>query len=178
MPLINLKPGTQFGRLTVVKRVGTHGSQATWLCRCECGKEKVLQSQNLRRTVRSCGCLRFGHVGYNQLSLGEYAFNVVLKGYKKGASKRGLEFLLSVDTVKHIMGSPCDYCGRHLKSYTHPKNANGGFKYNGIDRVVNSVGYTLENCVPCCSDCNRAKSTLSRQEFTAWARRVKEHLNL
>jgi hypothetical protein len=76
------------------------------------------------------------------------------------------------------MATLCDYCGRHPETYTRPKNANGGFKYNGIDRVVNSVGYTLENCVPCCSNCNRAKSTLSRQEFIAWAHRVKKHLGL
>jgi 5-methylcytosine-specific restriction endonuclease McrA len=27
----------------------------------------------------------------------------------------------------------------------------------GIDRVDNSIGYTPDNCVPCCTQCNRIK---------------------
>jgi hypothetical protein len=49
-----------FGRLTVLGFAGMnkHG-EATWLCRCSCGNEIVVNGQLLRRgTTRSCGCLR------------------------------------------------------------------------------------------------------------------------
>jgi hypothetical protein len=50
--------GMRFGRLTVVERRGsTSGRQATWLCRCECGRSCVTTGDNLRRNhTTSCGC--------------------------------------------------------------------------------------------------------------------------
>lgn len=51
--------GERFGRLTVIQPEGKnrHGSYM-WLCRCDCGTMKVLNSSELRRgNVNSCGCL-------------------------------------------------------------------------------------------------------------------------
>jgi hypothetical protein len=42
---------------------------------------------------------------------------------------------------------------------------------NGIDRLDSSIGYTKENCVPCCKHCNYAKGNLSMDHFKEWARR-------
>lgn len=52
--------GLVFGRLTVVARArNTKRGGAQWLCRCECGQEKINSRQNLKAgRVRSCGCLR------------------------------------------------------------------------------------------------------------------------
>lgn len=49
------------------------------------------------------------------------------------------------------------------------------YTYNGVDRVNNSDGYTIKNCVPCCAICNYAKRDLSETEFVAWARRLVAH---
>lgn len=53
--------GQTFGRLTVVAEAGYRksGSQrvSCWKVRCECGREKVLTGNSLRRT-ESCGCGR------------------------------------------------------------------------------------------------------------------------
>ena len=54
---INLS-GQVFGRWKVLERV-TSGpaGHARWLCRCECGTEKIVLSNSLRRGLsRSCGC--------------------------------------------------------------------------------------------------------------------------
>jgi len=37
--------------------------------------------------------------------------------------------------------------------------------YNGIDRIDNTKDYTLDNCVPCCKNCNYAKRTLTQHDF-------------
>ena len=42
----------------------------------------------------------------------------------------------------------------------------------GLDRINNSLPYTFENCVPCCSWCNRAKGTLTASEFIEKCRQV------
>lgn len=52
--------GRKFGRLTAMKPVTVAGRAGRkWLCRCECGTEKIAALQELMRgETRSCGCLR------------------------------------------------------------------------------------------------------------------------
>lgn len=51
--------GQVFGRLTVIESAGSHNKRARWLCRCNCGNEKIVDGQSLRRGhVKSCGCFR------------------------------------------------------------------------------------------------------------------------
>lgn len=50
--------GFKFGRLLVISRVPSHSPHAVWNCRCDCGEEKNVIGQNLRRNKqKSCGCL-------------------------------------------------------------------------------------------------------------------------
>ena len=51
--------GIKFTRLIVIKLayIGKH-NHSYWLCKCECGKEKVINSSCLlTKNTRSCGCL-------------------------------------------------------------------------------------------------------------------------
>lgn len=49
--------GQKFGRLIVIKRIGTDKfKHSTWLCQCDCGNKKVVSSNAFRHT-HSCGCL-------------------------------------------------------------------------------------------------------------------------
>lgn len=52
--------GQKFGRLLVIKGEGTDKwKTAIWLCKCDCGEEKIVKSKNLRYGwTRSCGCLK------------------------------------------------------------------------------------------------------------------------
>jgi hypothetical protein len=61
MPAHNAKDITdqRFGRLVALKRGPTQGKKATWLCRCDCGTERLTQYWSLvAGYTRSCGCLR------------------------------------------------------------------------------------------------------------------------
>lgn len=51
--------GQKFGRLTVIKAVGTNKHKnVKWLCKCICGGETITTCANLRGgTTNSCGCL-------------------------------------------------------------------------------------------------------------------------
>jgi len=42
---------------------------------------------------------------------------------------------------------------------------------NGIDRFNNSIGYEVNNCVPCCKHCNYVKGDLSLTDFDIWKNR-------
>jgi len=51
--------GQRFGRLTVLDRASNDaGGRARWRVRCDCGEERTVWGQALRRGgTRSCGCL-------------------------------------------------------------------------------------------------------------------------
>ena len=63
---------------------------------------------------------------------------------------------MTKDEIMDITDLPCVYCG---------KETIDGVKRNGIDRMDNSVGYVLSNCVPCCEICNYMKQSLDPHTF-------------
>lgn len=48
--------GRQFGKLTVLAEDEPRSGKRRWLCRCECGAEKVMWQDSLNRGAGSCGC--------------------------------------------------------------------------------------------------------------------------
>lgn len=51
-------PGDRYGRLTLVEEVLGQGYHRRWLCKCDCGADKILLLTNLRAGYTgSCGCL-------------------------------------------------------------------------------------------------------------------------
>lgn len=50
--------GRAFGHLTAVCRSENRGGRTCWLCRCDCGGEKIVSARDLKSgKVRSCGCM-------------------------------------------------------------------------------------------------------------------------
>lgn len=47
--------GKKFGRWTAISYAGPKDG-ATWLCRCDCGTERVIRATNLKSWSGSCGC--------------------------------------------------------------------------------------------------------------------------
>ncbi len=51
--------GSTFGRITVLRRIGSRRSAALWLCRCECGNlAKEITTKIRNGHTISCGCFR------------------------------------------------------------------------------------------------------------------------
>jgi hypothetical protein len=73
--------------------------------------------------------------------------------YKYEAKRSNREFNLTEEQFRDIINKNCYYCD------IQPN------KYNGIDRIDSSGGYTLNNVQPCCTMCNRLKSDFSIDDF-------------
>ena len=60
MPKHKDMTGLRFGRLVVLSRAENNARQdAQWLCKCDCGSEKIIPGTQLRQgKAFSCGCLK------------------------------------------------------------------------------------------------------------------------
>lgn len=148
-----------------------------YLCRCKCGKEKIIQGGLLRSgNTKSCGCLAKESARARCLPHGTAAMRQVMAGYRHKAKKSGIEFTLTVPQFSRIVSQPCFYCGRVHANVNKSPHGSGDFAYNGIDKIDPSKGYTLNNTVPACKQCNFAKSNKSQGEFIRWIKEAYEHL--
>ena len=97
--------------------------------------------------------------------------NQLFRIYKANAEKRNHSFDLTFDEFNSLIVQDCYYCGcppelkdndywRGRKDKSQPN-----IYTNGVDRIDSNEGYTLKNCVPCCSKCNLMKNTFSKDEF-------------
>lgn len=101
------------------------------------------------------------------------AINLIKKEYKRGAKLRNLEYSLSNDLFERLIKDNCTYCGISPKTLSRYLP---DFLYNGIDRIDSNLGYTKENVVSCCIDCNKAKWEMSQDEFKNYIERVYKFL--
>ena len=174
------KTGRRYGRLTVIMldtvRLYCNHYIAFWLCVCDCGKAIYVPTVSLNNRVghgtKSCGCV---HTLPNQGG----AFNSLYLVYLRSSRGRGLSFDLSTETFRALVTQPCWYCGREpyaisYRKRTHYEDGKRGLLYTGIDRVDNYLGYTVDNCVPCCKQCNAAKGKLTQKEFFELCKLVTE----
>ncbi len=77
--------------------------------------------------------------------------------------RRSLEMTYE-EFVEFTKCSKCIYCERQL-SWSSKNIKENGLAYN-LDRIDNSKGYSVENCVPCCAECNfLRRDCLSHEEF-------------
>ena len=70
--------------------------------------------------------------------------------HKSSAATRHIECTLSLQDHEELVADLCAYCG-----------GQGG----GVDRKDSTIGYTIENCVPCCAECNYMKKVLNVDDF-------------
>lgn len=173
--------GKKFGRLTVLERHNSPSSGIKYRCVCECGSEAFVLGGNLRHnSTKSCGCLHseMASVRQRKRLLKEFGLsskNRVLVTYQNHAKERGLVFNITPESFYDLISKPCFFCGTSNTNTSKSQHNNGDFSYNGLDRLNNSVGYTIDNVVPCCKHCNKAKLQMNVDDFEDWIRTVYWH---
>lgn len=126
-----------------------------------CGENKPLEQfwkakQNIDGRYGKCSACRMKEiVAKGVLQSVQHRYSIYKTSSHRRKSRSSLEFSITVEQFDTITKQPCEYCG--------------GFSPNkdfcGIDRVDDTKGYVLGNCVPCCSICNFMKRDLTQEDF-------------
>lgn len=144
-------------------------------CLCVCGKIFEPRAEAIKNgSTKSCGCktselLIAAHTLENNAAI----INRIYYNYKQTAARKEIDFNLSLEEFVPFISLNCVYCGRppQLSVFSGSekyKRKEKQFAYNGIDRINNDIGYEIDNCITCCSNCNRAKSDLPLEDFLSW----------
>lgn len=88
------------------------------------------------------------------------------------AKSRGYSVNISFEQFLDLAEQDCYYCGDKPRERPGVKSWHASAKLNGIDRKNNMLGYTAENSVPCCQQCNWAKKDLTMEEWAEWVGRL------
>lgn len=140
--------GQKFGKLTVICERGRKRKEITWLCKCECGNEVVVNGYNLRSGhTQSCGCF-------------------VKEQISKANTKHGLCYT-RIHSIYTNMKTRCynpnyhlfkcyggksitvcdEWLGENgLQNFYNWSLSNGYSDDLSIDRIDNSLGYSPTNC--------------------------------
>ena len=125
-----------------------HGQPAKWLCLCNCGKEKMVNSYDLRaKKVKSCGCYHSERLSKRNtihglsshplyaiwLSMNNRCYNINDKRFKN-YGERG---------IKIEWASFLSFFRDMSRSYSLHKKRN---KSTTIDRIDNNSSYSKKNC--------------------------------
>lgn len=175
--------GLVFNRLTVISFHTYAKNKKYWNCRCSCGTSNVVEGFKLKSGhTRSCGCYKIEtalnkETKFHKVS-GEAYTNLIYKAYLNSAKKRKLDFNIPIEIFQGLIKQNCSYCDSPPENQYTTERYYGVYKYTGLDRVNNSIGYLTTNVVPCCLTCNMAKGKKSQEEFRTWRRRIVKKLSI
>lgn len=187
--------GKKFSRLTVIKY--NEDSIHSYECLCDCGKIANIRGAFLRSGhTTSCGCFHKevieSHFSKNRNKVKEQFTSTasVLTSAKKVWERYKKDTDLTFEEFFKLSQEKCNYCKteprltynfakywiKRKPNTVFPKDLSFyDFKYNGLDRVDNSLDHRKSNIVPCCWQCNQFKCARSVDEFFAHIKRLIDH---
>lgn len=132
--------GQKFNKLTVLGFSHKNKTQYFWNCQCDCGKLKVVRTDNLKNgTTVSCGCYKNGlHTTHGKSNTREYRRWLHMKQRCCNSNNKDYSY----------------YGGRGIKLCKEWETYEGFLKdmgipptdYHEIDRIDNDGNYCKENC--------------------------------
>lgn len=134
--------GQRFGRLTVISRIENVGHNTSWLCKCDCGNEKIVSGNNLRNgSTKSCGCIKnLGNTKHSLCNSRIYRIytNIHQRCYCKYST-----------IYKHYGGRGITICDEWKNDFLsfYSWAINNGYADNlTIDRIDTNGNYEPDNC--------------------------------
>lgn len=134
--------GQKFGLLTAISKASSRNGKTYWLCKCECGNEKEIQTGHLvSGAIQSCGCKQ--HIsksnGKNVIAFRKRIKIALVEGFSNKCSYCGLE------------DEPQLYDFHHLD----PTTKNFNIADSSTTRSKQSYANEAKKCIMLCANCHR-----------------------
>lgn len=174
------------GSLTILEEIDSidpKNYRTTWSAKCDCGKTtKITTNQIKNKSKLHCGCGQTKNSRTNILSPLE-------RSQRKVFSSLYTDGDLLFEDFLSMTQLPCYYCGRApFRIFNYFKSDSKRFStatefwkkladtadfiYNRLDRVNSLLPHNKNNLVPCCWECNTAKSNLSQTDFLSHIEKI------
>lgn len=148
--------GQRFGLLTAIELTEERyqGKTRMWLCRCDCGGERLALGTDLRHgNVKSCGCLSHGHGrggkpthGLRGHPLYALWFAMIARCHQPGF--KGYEYYgeRGIEVCARWRESFANFLADMGERPPNPEGWEGKQAYWTLDRIDVMGSYTKENC--------------------------------
>jgi hypothetical protein len=166
--------GQRFGRLVVLRPSSNSKQFTRWLCKCDCGKRRVVRTSQLRNGhTKSCGCFRTDVAAARFTTHGLTVGGKLSKEYHlyHSAKKRAREQCcpFDIELTDIVIPERCPVfpeivleCGKGIVTNASPT----------LDKLIPSLGYVKGNIRVISHKANTIKQNASVEEL----RRVAEWL--
>ena len=196
-PTYKHHPGDIIGCFELIETVPTTNFRKAWKAKCiHCQQIQIINLSNaMRRKSNKCNyCDNPNYIppvyrsGSRPITktLDQRSYN----NYKKKVLNNNEDDLkknkiwdLTLEQYSNLIHNDCYYCGAP-PSDDNQWNKSGKrtseniiFLAHGIDRVDPNKGYTIDNCVTCCKQCNRMKWDYTQSEFFKHLFKIYNHVN-
>lgn len=136
-------------------------------CKGACGKEIKYRKHDLKYATGFC------HECRHKKRPFEFSYSII----KSSAKRRKIEFSLTYEEYYEICKiTNCFFCDSEIKRVPFVrKNHSANKKGYYLDRIDNKKGYTKDNVVSCCSNCNFTRGNrFSFEEFCLFSNVLKQ----
>lgn len=138
--------GRRFGRLVVLYRYGYSDEKKkyiTWMCKCDCGNEKIAKGDGLRNgSIKSCGCLKAE--GNNKRH--DLSHSKLFNSWRAMRERCTLETHMNYANYGGRGIKVCDEWMNSFETFAQWAFENGYEEGLTIDRIDNDGNYEPNNC--------------------------------
>ena len=165
--------GQKFNILTLLEFDSIKNGEAHWLCRCDCGTEKVLSSVKVKSGwTKSCGCIskRIGPNSHMWAGFGDISSSF-WRRVISGAKRRNILFKINIkeawdrfkeqNNMSQLSGIDLEFSKNYI-----------GLPTASLDRIDSDEGYTKDNIQWVHKDENIIKGLLSVKELLYWCKLI------
>ena len=138
--------GQKFNKLLVLKQVRKNKGKTYWLCKCDCGKETIVEGYKLKTGhIRSCGCLQ------REINIKRLTTHNLSKSrlYEIWCAIKNRCLNKNLKTYKNYGGRGITVCQEWLNDFKtfYDWAINNGYSDGlTIDRINNNGNYEPDNC--------------------------------